>query len=293
MKSHFEEDGMNSKKLTPHILMAAFVLALAVIGYSAEDIVQSKWAVQPPIIDGLDTEWAGAEMIFEKKAGVDYAIRNDAQNMYVLFVFNNPKYLSNINMTGFTLYYNLEGKKKKTHAFHFSRTKLSGEELIAYLKKRGEVLTEQQMQAIDPQKTYSVFMTERTGKKDEDIAVTAPIPGVLNPGFKIDRKGEAFIYEFVIPLIKSETSPRGMGVEPGQSLKLGFEWGGMTEALMKRLSAGGGGGDASGEGRAGSVIDSTRGGRSRGGSGGAPRSASGRMPKKYAFWIDVRLAQNQ
>jgi hypothetical protein len=279
---------MNTKKLFTHIFLAVFMLANVTIGFSEEKIVKSKWTVQPPTIDGLDDDWAGDEMISEKKMDVDYAIKNDAQNIYVLFVFKDPKYLSNINATGITLYYNTEGKKKKDHAFHFIRKKVTGEELIVYLKQRGEVLTEQQMQSIDPQNTYSVFMTERTGKKDEEISVTAPIPGALNPGFKIDKKGDAFIYEFKVPLLRSEASPRGMGVEPGQSLKIGFEWGGMTEDLMKRLGAQSGQGDASAEGRAGSVIDSRR-----GSAAGAPRSSSGRMPKKYSFWVDINLAQNQ
>lgn len=279
---------MHSKRLFPHIFFTVLVLVFFAKGFSAENSVQSKWTTQPPTVDGLDTDWTGDERIPEKKVAVDYAFRNDAQHMYVLFMFNNPKYLSNIDATGITLYYNKEGKKKKDHAYNFIRKKVTGEKLIAYLKQRGEVLTEQQMQSIVPQNTYSVFMTERTGKKDEEISVTAPSPGILNPGFKIDRKGNAFIYEFKIPLIKSETSPRGMGVEPGQSLKIGFEWGGMTEALMKRLSAQSGGGDASREGRAQSVIDSRRGGAT-----GAPTSASGRMPKKYSFWLDLRLAQNQ
>jgi hypothetical protein len=277
---------MNSKRIFAHISFVAIILILASSGFSAEKIVQSKWTTQPPTVDGLDTEWMGDEMISEKKSGVDYAIKNDDQCMYVLFVFNDPKYLSSINATGITLYYNTEGKKKKDHAYHFLRKKITGEELIAYLKQRGEALTEQQMQSIEPTNTYSVFMTERTGKEDEKISATAPVPGILNPGFKIDKKGDAFIYEFRVPLLRTEISPRGMGVEPGQSLKIGFEWGGMTEALMKRLSEQSGGTGVSSEGRAMNAPG-------RGSATGAPGSASGRMPKKYSFWIDVNLAQNQ
>ena len=280
---------MNKKRYYSLISFAILLSALTLTGFSGENVVQSKWTAQPPTIDGLDDEWTGDEITSENKMQVDFAVRNDAQNMYVLFIFKDPKYLSSIDATGITLYYNTEGKKKKDHAFHFARKKITGEELLAYLKKRGEVLSEQQMQAIEPTNTYSVFMTERVGKKDEEISITAPIPAILNPSFKINNKGNAFVYEFRVPLIKSETSPRGMGIEPGQSLKIGFEWGGMTEELMKRLGAqSGGGGDVSTEGRAGSVIDSRRGGAT-----GAPRSASGRMPKKYAFWVDVKLAQDQ
>ena len=266
------------------------MLANVTIGFSEEKIVESKWTVQPLTIDGLDDDWAEDEMTSEKKVDVHYAVRNDAQNMYVLFVFKDPKSLSSINATGITLYYNTEGKKKKDHAFHFIKKKVTGEELLAYLKERGEVLTEQQMQSIEPTNTYSVYMTERTGKKDKKISVAAPIPAILNPGFKTSKKGDAFIYEFRIPIIRSETSPRGMDVKPGQKIKIGFEWGGMTEELMKRLAAqsGRGGGDVSTEGRAQSVIDSRREGAT-----GAPGSASGRMPKKHSFWVDINLAQNQ
>ena len=278
---------MNSKRLLTHIFLAAIILIFASSGFSADNIVQSKWTAQPPTIDGLDDDWEGNEMAFEKKVQVDYAVRNDAQSMYVLFVFNDPKYLSSINATGITLYYNTEGKKKKDHAFHFVKKKITGEELLSYLKERGEVLTEQQMQSIEPTNTYSIYMTERTGKKDEKISAAAPIAGVLNPGFKISKKGDAFIYEFRVPLLRSETSPRGMDVKPGHKIKIGFEWGGMTEALMKRLAAqpGRGGDDVSTEGRAMNVPG-------RGRATGAPGSTSGRMPKKHSFWVDINLAQN-
>jgi hypothetical protein len=277
---------MNLKRLLTHISLAAIILIFASSGFSADNIVKSKWTAQPPTIDGLDDDWEEDEMAFEKKVQVNYAVRNDAQSMYVLFVFNDPKYLSSINATGITLYYNTEGKKKKDHAYHFVKKKVTGEELLSYFKERGEVLTEQQMQSIEPTNTYSIYMTERTGKKDEEISAAAPIPGVLNPGFKISKKGDAFIYEFRVPLLRSETSPRGMGVEPGHSLKIGFEWGGMTEALMKRLSAQSGATGVSSEGRAQNVPG-------RGGATGAPGSTSKRMPKKHSLWIDINLAQNQ
>ncbi|MEE8605421.1 MAG: hypothetical protein V3S65_08600 [Candidatus Aminicenantaceae bacterium] len=281
---------MNLKRLLTNISLAAIILIFASSGFSTDNIVQSIWTAQPPTIDGMDDDWGGDGMAFEKKVQVDYAVRNDAQSMYVLFVFKNPKYLSSINATGITLYYNTEGKKKKDHAYRFIKKKVTGEELLSYLKERGEVLTERQIQSIEPTNIYSVYMTERTGKKDKKISVAASIPAVLNPSFKTSKKGDAFIYEFRVPLLRSETSPRGMDVKPGHKIKIGFEWGGMTEKLMKQLAAqpGRGGDDVSTEGRAQSMIDSRRGGAT-----GAPASASRRMPKKHSFWIDINLAQDQ
>ena len=280
---------MIRKNAFMYVLFVVFLLNATTAGFSAEDIVQSTWAAMPPTIDGLDDDWQGGVMTADKKVKVNYAIRNDAQFMYVLFVFSDLKYLSNINATGLTLYYNTEGKKKKDHAFNFTMRKVSGEELIAYLKSRGEVLTEQQLQAVQPTNMYNVFMTERTGKKDKEITIAQPIPGVLNPGFKINKKGDALMYEFMIPMTKSENSPRGMGVEPGESLKIGFEWGGMTEEMRKRMLQRqiASGGRSTGAADY-SAWDNEQGSNRRGSS--VPRQAQ--TAKTHSFWVDVQLAQN-
>jgi hypothetical protein len=276
---------MKTKRLLTHIPLFVFILIISVSGFAREELVESKWAAQPLTIDGLGDDWEGVVFITEKKVKVDYAVRNDAQNMYVLFIFKDKKYLSTVNFTGITLYYSTEGKKKKDHAFNFAQRKVGPDELIAYLESRGEVLSEEQKQSIKAKPAYNIFMTDRVGKKDEEISEKFQAAGAQRPGFKMSRKGSELIYEFRVPLIKSETSPRGMGVDPGQTIKIGFEWGGMTKALAERLKNQGGG--ISQEGRAGGTIDSRR------TTGGAPSGASRRMPKKYDFWFDVKLAANQ
>jgi hypothetical protein len=274
---------MIAKKILIHISLAAFILVITVAGFAREDLVQSKWAAQPLTIDGQDDDWSGVELTTEKKVKVDYAIRNDAENMYVLFIFNDPQYLSTINHTGITMYFNTEGKKKKDEGFHFIQKQVEPDELIAYLKRRGQVLTEQQIQSIKSKPGYVVFMAERLREDDEEIEAVSTTEALL-PGFKISREDKNLIFEFRVPLVLSETSPEGIGAKPGESLKIGFEWGGMTKELAKKIQAGV---DISEESRAGEVIDSRR------TTGGAPSSASRRMPKKYDFWCDVKLAQNQ
>ena len=114
---------MNAKRIFTHISLVIFMVVIATIGFPKEKLVESKWAAQLPMIDGLDDDWSGDVMTSEKKVKVDYAVRNDAQNMYVLFIFKDLKYMSTINATGITLYYNTEGKKKKDHAFHFIKNR--------------------------------------------------------------------------------------------------------------------------------------------------------------------------
>ncbi len=275
-----------------HISLVIFMLIITTIGFSKDKSVESKWAAQPPTIDGLDDDWKEIVLTSEKKVKVDYAIRNNAQNLYVLFVFKDPKYLSTINATGFTLYFNTEGKKKKDHAFHFIRKQVGPDELIAYLERRGEALTEEQRQAIYAKPAFIVYMAERVEKKGKEISKATQSPGTLKPGFKISRKDKEIIYEFRVPLAKSEISPLGIGAEPGHTVKIGFEWGGITDKMRKAMGAkaraeSGRGIDR--ESRSGSVIVSGRGQSSA----PKPGKSSRGTPKKHSFWIDVKLAQNK
>jgi len=77
-------------------------------------------------------------------------------------------------------------------------------------------------------------------------------------------------------------------------MKIGFEWGGLTdeirESYMKGKTSGGSG-----------SIGISEGGRGGGGatsvgfSGASPRdlTALRKLTKKYSFWVDVRLAKDE
>lgn len=275
---------MSTKRLFAHISLVILMFALASVGLSKEKSVESKWTSQPPMIDGLYDDWSEDALTSEGKVKVDYAVRNDDQNIYVLFIFKDPKYLSTIQATGIILYFDTEVKKKKDHGLHFLREELTPEELIAYLEGRGETLTEERKQAIRAKPGYVVHRVETVGKKEQETPETSQMSSTLKPDFKINIMGKEVIYEFRIPLAKSEVSPQGIGVEPGQTIKVGFEWGGMTEALLKRM-----GGRAE-SGRGTDTEDSVRRVSSR---RNELTTRQPRMPKKYSFWVDVKLAQNQ
>jgi len=75
-----------------------------------------------------------------------------------------------------------------------------------------------------------------------------------------------------------------------QLANINFEWGGMTEEMRKAMQArtrGELGRGISGESGAGTVIvPETE-------SGGAPGGASMAVPKKYSFWVGVKLSQRE
>jgi len=108
---------MKYKKVVDSFFLCFAIIALCVPGISEDKRVESIWAATPVEIDGLNDEWEGDTLTFEKNVKVDYGFRNDSENLYVLFIFKEPRrFMSTINKTGMTLWLNAEGKKKKNMA---------------------------------------------------------------------------------------------------------------------------------------------------------------------------------
>ena len=86
--------------------------------------VQSRWQKSPLKIDGDISDWLAPSFHAEKSVQVDYAFGNDAENLYLIFVFKDQKYLSSLAQTGFTVWFNDQGKKKKTLGVRFQKKTL-------------------------------------------------------------------------------------------------------------------------------------------------------------------------
>ena len=275
------------------VLMAVF-LAWG-LGF-AKDPVKSSWTATPPTIDGGNADWTGAAFLTEKGVKVDYAFQNDGTHLYVFLTFKDPKFLSSIEATGINIYFNAEGKKKTDRGIRFLRRKVTGDEVIAVMEKRGEKISDQDRASLSGQKLFYLYDWEPVVKSQEPSS-QAPANPVLpgpaspaeNPQFKARMSENIWTYEFKIPLARSEAQPLGIGAEPGQTIKVGLEWGGMTEEMKKAAAARRGGrGNPS-------VIDMSASAEGLGGRGGDQpnlgQSASG--PKKYDFWLDLQLATNK
>ena len=127
---------MKWKIVINNFFLGFIILALCAPGFSKESIVESKWVTAPMTIDGSNNEWEEDTLTFEKKVNVDYAFRNDSENLYVLFIFKEPRFMSSINKTGMTLWFNTEGKKKKKHGIRFQIKILQADAFISLLEKK-------------------------------------------------------------------------------------------------------------------------------------------------------------
>ncbi len=261
-------------------ISALLVLAPAMI--SADEIAQSKWATTPPNIDGQSEDWQGDTMSFEKKVGIEYALRNDGNNLYIIFIFKDPKYLSSIESTGITLYANASGKKDKDYGVKYIKKTVSGEELVTYMEKQGQPIPEEKKQELLGKPQFAIFSATAINKKGEEIFPAGPVPDVELPGFRYGRRPDQVVYELRLPLCSRDLHPTGIGTDPGKSVKIGFEWGGVTEEMKQAMR---------GRGASGTGADMTRETTTGRYDGRVPDVAKG--PKKYSFWVDVKLAPAQ
>jgi hypothetical protein len=281
---------------------AAFIAALAACGlvaafsFAAEKAVESMWASGPMTIDGVAQEWEASTPIIDEGSNVEYALRNDGRNLYIIMVFKNPMYKSTLDYTGMKIYFTTGTKKSKDFGILFQKKMFTAAALIANQEKQGRVLTEEQKAEIRKKETHIVF-TEEVLKPKKAVAPAEQAAESDPPVFRTVEKGRLSVCEFRIPLNRVNLSG-GIDAKPGQSILLGFEWGGMTSQIMKDMMAGRADGSVSARDR-GVTSDSgfgsgvggdEAGGEIRGMGGGV--GEMGRDPRymKHSFWIEAKLA---
>jgi len=279
---------MRNRIFARTLLSSLVILAVCLAGFSEEKAVESIWVGASLSIDGLDDDWVGDTLNFEKKFDVDYAFRNDADNLYVLFVFKDPVYQSTIKDTGMTLWINTEGKKKKKYGIHFNARRVTADSVISILEKQKGPLPEAEKNNIRSKPFYFFYQGDVKDKKGEILTPTALGGELAVPLFRAQAKQKMMVYELVMSLRILEKLSAEHKMEPGKTVKVGFEWGGLTERMkaqrMARLEQGT---VREAERRAKDVREGET--QRTGGSSGDASLSKG--PKKYSFWVDVNLAQ--
>jgi len=279
-------------------LAGAALIVLSVPAAAADKVVESMWAAGPMTIDGVAQEWDESTPIVDPGSKVEYALRNDGRNLYIIMVFRTPPPnvrakifpKSTLDYTGMRVFFTTEAKKSKDNGILFQKKQYTADALIASLEKQGRTLTEAQKAEIRQKPTHIVF-SEELIKPKKASAAAEPAAETEPPVFRVIEKGPLAVSEFRIPLSR-------VGAEPGQTVKLGFEWGGMTAQILRDMMAGradqsvsaGEGGVRSDSG----FGDSESGTEGAGGFGGAGGGVGemGRNPRyaKHAFWVEAKLA---
>lgn len=280
---------MNGKKTLLTLALLAGVV-LSVSGAAKDTVVESQWASRPVMIDGSAQDWDDATPILDAGSKAKYALKNDGRNLYIILVLNGDLSKTTIDYTGIDVFLTVGGKKSKDVGFHFLKKQITADELIATLEKKGQALSEERKAEIRKQNTYVQFSEEPILPKKAAVA-PAQAAAAEPPAFRALAEGAVTIYEFKIPLSRINP-PGGAGVEPGQSVMVGFTWGGMTKEIMKNVMAARAGSGSVARQSQGSSDSGFSDSSSDGGGGGPDFADFNRDPryKKHSFWVAAKLA---
>lgn len=289
---------MKNLSLKKMFICVCLMAAISFIGYSAEKMIQSHWTAQSINIDGMSQDWSDIILNLDKKTKVNYAFQNDGEYLYALFKFIDPSVLSSIQTTGMRMWFNLEGKNKKNYGVRLISKQITVDEYIATIEKIQGPLPEKDKNEIRVNPFYIINQSEFINKKGEPVPQAPDANNSLPIKFQVVTQENIVSYEMAVLLKKTSDSSPGIGTEPGNIIKVAFEWGGVTkemrEAWMKTRGAGGGGGGGS----PGKIAQGSAGKGGGADSSGAIRSqgigslaALNQRMKKYSFWIEVQLAQ--
>jgi len=213
---------MSARKIVAGLYFMSLGIAAAAPGSAADLSVRSVWAARGVAIDGLATEWAADPMAVHEKTKAEIAFRNDADDLYILVTFKDPKFLSTLEKSGVKVLFG-----NKDHGIKFVRMVLTSDQLIARRKSQGRTLSEEQIAEIKAKPVHTLLVYDVINKRDRELALAAK--PALFPDFNAVKSGDVWTYELKMPLARTGDQPFGVGVEPGGEVRIGVEWGGRTE----------------------------------------------------------------
>jgi hypothetical protein len=273
---------------------ALLVLGVAFSATAKEKTIKSVWAASPLTVDGIVSDWGNDPLQVEKKVKAEYAFRNDADTLYAIFRFNDSKYLSSIEITGMTLWFDTGGKKDKELGVKFTKEKISADDYIAILEKQKGALSEEQKENIRASAFYFISRAEAVDKKGNPLEAMDVGEAVKGAAYNVSVEQDTVTYEFKVPFKNLTVALLGKEAGPNEVVGIGFEWGGLTDEMRENFMKGKAGGDSG-------PMGISEGGRGGGGTqgvgfdGASPEglSALRRMTKKYSFWTAVQLAEKR
>lgn len=246
---------------------------------------QSSEVLTAPKIDGETGDWPASRLVLDAKSGIESAFQNDGNDFYILLVVKKTKARASLESTGMTLLVSVRPRKTK-RGFLFLKQKVPAETYIRWHESLGAVITEEEKTKLRNAGQHDLCLVFAVGATGSTYGPLRNLPGSNPPEFGVSEEAAETIYELKIPLQSPELVPSGLGILPGEDVRISFEWGGTARKVFSTKSTLEATplekkGDLSGSGRtwAQEFLDSFD---------SMSRRTMG--TKKFSFAVDVRLA---
>jgi hypothetical protein len=273
-------NGHTATSITILVLLTLFGTVL-VTGCKTQE-VPSHWLTVPIQVDGKMTEWSEIPITYFE--GAVLGLGNDDKNLYIHFRFKSPAWAQAVRKTGLTLWIDANGKKDKEIGIRFYGGPSPKELMAARGNEQFDNMPQEQKQDFlerEAQTANKFIFFDNSYYVEDSI----PVDGSKGPAAGYDTSLGFYSYEFSIPLQESAVQFYGLGVQPGQTICLGAEWGGMRfdRGGMPGKPPGGMGG-----GPPGGIGAGPPGGM--GGGRGGPGGGEKKLSEKQEFWVKTQLA---
>ena len=278
---------------TPVFLMLLFG-TVTQTALSKDIELAAPWVPHSITLDGKRTDWPESSVTFLKDQEASVGVCTDAQNLYIMLSFRDPKYARLVRMSGLTLYLDAGGKNHKDFWLRFNGG--PSFEQMREMSGRG---------GADSSRQLPPDVEERMRERDQNFENTLvcfqkdritekPIPmdGSEGPAAAFGVDEGFFVYEFRVPLKESAVRYYGLGAMPGGTISVGMVWGEFDREAMRGSRGDDGMGHVGIGGMPGGMPEGMGEGRRRGGEGGFPGEGRGGrdMPKKQEVWLKAKLS---
>jgi hypothetical protein len=264
-------EGVIKMKKSTYIKILLILFAMSVFSFNTrakEELIKSQWLNSIVNIDGSLEDWSEIGVYLDKRVMTECALRNNNETLFILFVLKDRKYFSTIQTSGLTIWFNSDGTKKKNDGLHFLNKMISAADYIAGLEQQKGPLSEEDKIKILENPSYVFHQVELITKNKEDPSQQDRSEEARKSVFRTGNQKGKMVYEFAIPLSLFPDSVRS------NILKVGFEWGGMTDEYRKRLR------------------DRQAESQNRFGEKQITENSAGN-PSKYLRWVDVQLSEKK
>ena len=261
------------------ILLPILILSFLINSGCSTLELESTWKDRDIVLDGKGGDWLGAKYYFEDTA-VSVGLINDEQNLYVSMMTENPMIWGQIMRQGLTVWLDAKGGKNKTFGIRFPLQRPRDEqegERMAPRDMMDEAAREKMMEK------FQESMTElEVLGKNEEVLAKMNVEDAKGIVVKMRNAAGSLVYELKVPLASSEEKPFALGVNPGDTIGVGF----LSPKMQMRGPSGMRGGGRMPGGGGGMPPGGFGGMGGRSGMGGMGRM----MPQELKIWAKVQLA---
>jgi hypothetical protein len=206
------------------ILPVTLVTLTMFTGCKSENL-ECPWTKEPIKIDGQAADWTNLPKLYFKDYGASIGVCNDADNLYVLFRFNNHQWLPLLRNGGLTIWLDKTAKDKKDFGIrYFGKLPFDSTQISRWHHRRPGMESNPEGN-MPPRLERTIEEIIVLNGKNQINSISPD--GSYGVYASIGQEEGIFSYEFAIPIRNLDPLKYNIGSEPGRKVSLGFEITGM------------------------------------------------------------------